>query len=371
MQEGLGGIRDVLLNSLHEVYCNIYRKADINLRRAQARTIFISQSPRYLMEALGMLLIVALAFFLADKPSGVSEAIPKLGALALGAQRLLPALQNIYWAITTIKSSESSLIDVLNLLDQPLPEFAKDEDGENIIFLNQIVLENVSFRYASDSPWILQGVNLKINKGDNIGFIGLTGSGKSTLIDLIMGLLEPTSGTISVDGVKLSARNYRSWQKNITHVPQSIFLADSSVKMNIAFGIPAQEIEDQRLEAASEQAQISEAIKSWPDGYETYVGERGVKLSGGQRQRIGIARALYKRADIIVFDEATSALDTETENEVMNAIYDFSGKLTMLIIAHRLTTLKNCNLIVELSEGKILRVGTYEEVIQLRQSFIK
>lgn len=366
MQEGLGGIRDVLLDSSQEFYCNIYRRADISLRRAQARIIFISQSPRYLMEVLGTILIVALAFFLADKPSGVSEAIPKLGALALGAQRLLPALQQMYWAITTVQSSRSSLADVMDLLDQPLPDLSKNEGEASLKFESEICLRNVSFRYSSDSPWILREVNLTIKKGDRIGFIGLTGGGKSTLIDLVMGLLVPTSGTISVDGVNLSARNYRLWQRNIAHVPQTIFLADSSVKENIAFGLPAHEIDYVRVGVASGIAQISRVIQSWPGGYDTHVGERGVKLSGGQRQRIGIARALYKMSSIIVFDEATSALDVETEANVMKAIYDFSENVTMLIIAHRLTTLVSCNSIIELSDGRISRSGTYQEIISDR-----
>ena len=363
MQEGLGGIRDVLLDSSQEVYCNIYRRADISLRRAQARTIFISQSPRYLMEALGMILIISLAFFLADKQGGVSEAIPKLGALALGAQRLLPALQQMYWAITTIQSSKSSLVDVLGLLDQPLPGYVKELSGNGIQFEKEICLRNVGFRYDNSSPWVLKGINLTIKKGERIGLIGSTGSGKSTLVDILMGLLEPTIGTISVDGINLSANNYRLWQRHIAHVPQSIFLSDSSVKENIAFGNPPSEIKDELVEIAAEHAQISETIKSWPNQYDSFVGERGVKLSGGQRQRIGIARALYKMSDVIVFDEATSALDSETEKEVMGAIDSLSNQLTIIMIAHRLSTLHNCNLIVELNDGKITRTGSYQEVV--------
>jgi ABC-type multidrug transport system fused ATPase/permease subunit len=363
LQEGLGGIRDVLLDGSQEVYCGIYKRADLSLRRAQASTIFISQSPRYAMETLGTLLIVALAFFLADKPNGVAEAIPKLGALALGAQRLLPALQQAYWAWATMQSSKASLDDILELLDQPLPDYLDGKNESYLSFSKEIILKDVSFRYAEGSPWILRNINLSIKKGDRIGFIGSTGSGKSTLIDVIMGLLVPTEGALYVDGEKLSEKNYRLWQQHIAHVPQAIFLADSTVQNNIAFGASVEQIDNNRVEEAAKLAQISETIKTWPKKYDAFVGERGVKLSGGQRQRIGIARALYKMADLIVFDEATSALDSDTEKEVMKAIDELSSRLTILIIAHRLSTLQNCNLIVELISGKIARIGPYQEVI--------
>lgn len=363
LQEGLGGIRDVLLDASQEVYCSIYRTADLSLRRAQASTIFISQSPRYAMETLGTLLIVALAYFLADKPNGVSDAIPKLGALALGAQRLLPALQQAYWAWATIQSSKSSLADILELLEQPLPSYLDGGNEKEISFSKEISLKGVGYRYPDSSSWVLREINLVIKKGDRVGFIGSTGSGKSTLIDLVMGMLAPVEGALLVDGEKISDENCRSWQRHIAHVPQAIFLADSTVANNIAFGALKNKVNINRVEEAARLAQISETVQSWPKKYDSFVGERGVKLSGGQRQRIGIARALYKMADVIVFDEATSALDSETEKEVMKSIDDLSNQLTILIIAHRLSTLQNCNLIVELKGGKITRIGSYQEIV--------
>ena len=212
-------------------------------------------------------------------------------------------------------------------------------------------------------PWVLRDVSLVIPKGSKVGFIGTTGGGKSTVLDIVMGLLAPTSGALKVDGQSVNEKNARGWQAHIAHVPQVIFLADASIAENIAFGVPIDRIDRARVRWAAKQAQIDDVILTWPDKYGTFVGERGIRLSGGQRQRIGIARALYKRADVIVFDEATSALDNETEKAVMQAIDGLSSDLTVLIIAHRLTTLKNCTQIVELADGCVKRVGSYQEII--------
>jgi len=207
---------------------------------------------------------------------------------------------------------------------------------------------------------------LTIKKGDRVGFVGPTGSGKSTLLDIVMGLLQPTDGAIQIDNQLITPDNQHLWQKHIGHVPQSIYLSDSSIEENIAFGVPKERIDFKRVKQAAEQAQIKDMIESLPQGYKTFVGEGGVRLSGGQRQRIGIARALYKRIDVIIFDEATSALDNETEEVVMNAIENLSKKLTILIIAHRLTTLKNCSYIVKLKDGAIKDIGSYQEMIGVK-----
>lgn len=363
LQEGLGGIRDVLIDGNQATYCQIYRSADLPLRRAQGNSLFISSSPRFGMEALGMLLIALLAYSLAQQVDGIAKAIPVLGALALGAQRLLPVLQQAYGAWSQIRSGQMSLQDTLALLDQPLPAHADRPASEALPFQQQLQLQQLAFRYSAETPWVLRDINLTISKGSRIGFIGTTGSGKSTLIDIIMGLLQPTEGRLVIDDHVISPENQRAWQQHIAHVPQSIFLADSTVSENIAFGIPKEQIDHERVRLAAKQAQIAESIESWPDQYQTFVGERGIRLSGGQRQRIGIARALYKQADVIVFDEATSALDTETEQAVMQAIESLSNNLTLIIIAHRLTTLKNCTQIVELGDGHIKRIGSYQAII--------
>lgn len=363
LQEGLGGIRDVLIDGSQATYCQIYRDADLPLRRAQGNNQFISQSPRYAMESLGMVLIATLAYALAQQPDGIAKAIPILGVLALGAQRLLPVLQQAYAAWTGIQGSQASLQDTLDLLDQPLPDYADQPAPQPIAFNSHITLKNLAFRYNEATPWVLKNLDLTIAKGSRVGFIGTTGSGKSTLLDILMGLLQPTEGTLAIDDQPITNSNYRHWQAHIAHVPQAIFLADTTLAENIAFGVPKEHIDHKRVKLAARNAQIAETIESWPQQYNTIVGERGIRLSGGQRQRIGIARALYKQADVIIFDEATSALDNETEQAVMEAIEGLSSELTVLIIAHRLTTLKNCTQVVELANDGIRRVGSYEEMV--------
>jgi ATP-binding cassette, subfamily B, bacterial PglK len=348
LQEGLGGIRDVLLDGTQPAYCHIYQRADAPLRRAQASITFISQSPRFLMESIGMVLFAALALGMNHGPQGALAALPILGALALGAQRLLPALQQGYAAWSSIIGYQSSTQEVLELLDQPLPPEASQPLPAPLPFKKLIQFDSVKFRYTSETPWVIDNLSFNIPKGTRVGFVGKTGSGKSTCLDMLMGLLKPSSGRIMVDGTILNQQNLRSWQRNIAHVPQSIFLADISLAENIAFGVPPENIEMKRVKEAARQAHIADFIESSPQGYKALVGERGIRLSGGQRQRIGIARALYKQATVLVFDEATSALDHETEQAVMEAIESLSADLTILIIAHRLTTIKNCAQIIEI-----------------------
>lgn len=363
LQEGLGGIRDVLIDGSQDAYCQVYRNADQPLRFAQGCNLFIAQSPRFGIEALGMLLIAALAYSLAHQSDGLTQAIPVLGALALGAQRLLPLLQQGFGAWTSIQGGRASLQDTLELLDQPIPDYAQQAVRVSQSFGKHINLEQISFRYNSQSPWVLKEINLRICKGSRVGFIGTTGSGKSTLLDIVMGLLQPSEGMIKIDDQPITMTNHRAWQAHITHVPQAIFLSDSTIAENIAFGVPKEKINHGRVREAARQAQIADVIETWPKLYQTLVGERGIRLSGGQRQRIGIARALYKQADVIIFDEATSALDNETEEAVMQALESLSEDITILIIAHRLTTLKKCTQIVELGDGVIKRTGTYKEIV--------
>lgn len=363
LQEGLGGIRDVLIDGTQEAYCRIFRSADQPLRQAQGHNTFISASPRYVIETLGMILIAGLAYGMSQREGGVATAIPVLGALALGAQRLLPILQQGYSALAIIRGAEASLRDTLALLNQPLPDCAGTEPIEPILFERDVTLKNVGFRYGAELPWVVRDVNLRLEKGKRIGFMGKTGSGKSTLLDVVMGLLQPSEGALEIDGQPIHVHNQRAWQMHVAHVPQSIYLADSSIEENIAFGVTKTDIDRERVRQAARRAQIADLIEDWPNQYQTVIGERGVRLSGGQRQRIGIARALYKQADVIIFDEATSALDQETESAVMDAINGLGQGLTILIIAHRLTTLQNCDLIIELGQGGVKRVGQYNELI--------
>jgi len=363
LQEGLGGIRDVLIDGSQSSYCEIYRNADLRMRRAQADCSFIATSPRYALETLGMLLMATLAYYIEQQPGGLAKGIPILGALALGAQRLLPALQQVYGSWTQINSNRASLQDVLKLLDQPLPFYADQPAPKALPFERNISLKGLSFRYSLETPYVLNQLSLTIPKGARIGFIGKTGSGKSTLLDIVMGLLQPTNGALEIDDQVITPANNRAWQAHIAHVPQAIFLVDATIEKNIAFGVSEDQIDYVRVREAAEQAQISDTIESWAAQYKTLVGEHGIRLSGGQRQRIGIARALYKKADVIIFDEATSALDYKTEQAIMKSIEGLSKELTILIIAHRLSTLENCTHIIDLSEGRIKQAGSYQDII--------
>ena len=369
LQEGLGGIRDVLLDGTQPIYCDVYRQADHPLRQAHGNNIFIGGSPRFAMEALGMVLIAVLAYVLSRHAGGVATALPALGALALGAQRLLPALQQIYSAWASIVGSRASLAGTIELLDQPLPADVLQPTSAPLRFQKDIRFNAVRFRYTNDGPWVLDGLNLVISKGARVGFVGSTGSGKSTTLDLLMGLLMPTQGVLLVDGHPIRGKRIRAWQRTIAHVPQNIFLADTTLAENIAFGVPRGDIDMDRVRQVARQAQIAEFIESRPEGYNAYVGERGIRLSGGQRQRIGIARALYKQATVLVFDEATSALDNATEQSVMDAITALNRDLTVLLIAHRLTTVRRCDSIVELEGGRVVAQGTYDQLLERSPSF--
>lgn len=364
LQEGLGGIRDVLIDGAQEQYCKIYQDADLPLRRAQGNNAFIALSPRLLVEAIGMVLVTGIAYVLSQQPGGLAIAIPILGALAIGAQRLLPVLQQAYGAWASLQGEMVSVNDAINLLDQPLPRWSTLPKPLSISFKNKIELQNIFFRYNDSEPWTLRDITLAIPKGSRIGFMGSTGSGKSTLLDLIMGLLHPTRGELLVDNQSITVSNMRAWQAGIAHVPQAIFLADCSVEENIAFGVPKDQINKERVRSAALMAQVADVIEALPHGYETLVGERGARLSGGQRQRIGIARALYKEASVIIFDEATSALDSDTESAVISSIDQFGADVTVLMIAHRLTTLSSCDHIIELANGAILRQGSYKNMVE-------
>ncbi|RWC87346.1 MAG: ABC transporter ATP-binding protein [Mesorhizobium sp.] len=352
VQEGLGGIRDVIINDTQPYFLLRYTELDLRLQRANAMNALAAGAPRFAIEAAGMVIIAALAYFLITRSNDAGQVLPILGTFVLGAQRLLPSMQLVYGNWALILSNLAGAEVVLQALEASLGPEWNQPPPKRLPFDRAIMLKDVSFRYASDQAPILERFNLTISKGSKVGFIGKTGSGKSTTVDLIMGLLEPTGGVIEIDGQRLDGTTRRAWQRQIAHVPQSIFLADASIADNIAFGIDPANIDRDRVRNAAQQAALADFIESLPQGYQTRVGERGVRLSGGQRQRIGIARALYRQASVLVFDEATSALDTETEAAVMEAIRELPAGLTVLIIAHRLTTVENCDEIVTLENGR-------------------
>lgn len=369
LQEGLGGIRDVLLDGTQLLYSRVYYEADARLRRAQGNNIFAAQSPRFATEALGMVMIAGLAYALSRQAGGIGAMLPMLGALALGAQRLLPALQQAHSAWAAIAGHQASLADAVALLDQTVSPESLQSQPEPLRFHESVRLDGVQFRYGVDGPWVIDNLNLSIQKGSRVGLVGTTGSGKSTVVDLLMGLLTPSAGAILVDGEALAGGRVRAWQRAIAHVPQSIYLSDATLAENIAFGVPGESINMDAVRQAARKAQIADFIESRAEGYGAMVGERGIRLSGGQRQRIGIARALYKNASVLVFDEATSALDNSTEQSVMDAVAELDRELTILLIAHRLSTVRTCDLIVELGRGRVVAQGSYEQLLERSPSF--
>lgn len=361
IQEGLGGIRDIIIGSSQQSYINTFRRAYIGLQRSQANVQLLGAAPRYVVESFAMILLSIVALVTHSMTDGIQGTIPALGALALGAQRILPILQSIYTALTAIRGHKDSVSDALDLLDQPMPDCLINKSPP-LNFKNSISLKNIYFKYTIDREYVLDGLNLLIPKGSRVGIVGETGSGKSTLIDVLMGLLLPTRGAIYIDEKEITPINQGAWQKNIAHVPQFIYLTDGSIAENIAFGIPVKKIDLMRVKEVAEIAKISTTIEAMPNQYDSIVGERGVRLSGGQRQRIGIARALYNRANLIILDEATSSLDNNTEKEVVDAIEGLSKELTILMVAHRTSTLKGCDFIVKMEAGSVKQIGSYEEL---------
>jgi ABC-type multidrug transport system fused ATPase/permease subunit len=374
LQESLGGIRDVIIDGSQSVYLDAFRRVDDRFNAAKASTAFISAAPRFVIEALGMILIAVLAIVISAREGGFALALPILGALALGAQRLLPLLQQIYFGWSLAAGNESLLAQVLALLRLPVDEPVVDpHEAQPLLLGDRICVEQVSFAYASRRAAALEDVSFEIPRGARVALVGKTGSGKSTLADLLMGLLEPGTGRIMIDGVPLTRENRRSWQRSIAHVPQAIFLADASIARNIALGVPAETIDLPRVREAGRKAQLDEFVDTLAEGYDTPVGERGIRLSGGQRQRLAIARAIYKRTPVLVLDEATSALDDETEAAVMHALDQLGEEgRTIIMIAHRITTIARADIVVRLDNGRVVEIRSHSETIdgdpQLRVS---
>jgi len=368
--ESLGNIKDVILSAKAKFFNAFYREGlwQFNTANADNNTIFVT--PRYMIEMLAMTGIALLALSM-GRSGDFSRSVPILGSLALAANRLLPALQQSFASVATLQGYREQTRTVLDALNRSYDRLQEFVPTQVLPLERSLSIENVWFRYGADTGWVLQDLSLTIPAKSRIGFVGTTGSGKSTTADLILGLLQPEKGEILVDGVPLKGERLRAWQLGVAHVPQSIFIADTSIAQNIAFGVPEAEIDWYQVTTAAKLAQIADFIDSLPQGYHTTVGERGIRLSGGQRQRIGIARALYRQADVIIFDEATSALDNSTERELMSAIDSLSQELTIILIAHRLTTVEKCDRIFEFSQGRVIHSGTYAELLEKSESFRK
>jgi ATP-binding cassette, subfamily B, bacterial PglK len=355
IQEGLGSVRDILVNGNQKKYYQRYNELDLPMRKAMGGNLFIEGGPRFIMEALGMILIAVLAYIITQNGSdSIASFIPMLGVLALGAQRLLPAFQQIYGSYSSIKGSQSQLDDVLLLLDQRI-NIENFSTVKTINFNKEIKIQNLSFRYNENKPWVFKGINLTIKKGSCVGIIGKSGSGKSTLVDLIVGLIHPTSGAILIDEESIDSSGVESWCDQISYVSQKVYLIDNSIGENIAFN-SKEKGDISLIKKAAKAAHISNLIEGLPDMYDTNIGEEGLMLSGGQRQRIGIARGLYNESSVLIFDEATSALDEKTENNVISEIKKLHGICTIIMISHKLSSLKCCDEILEIDEEGVNKV---------------
>jgi len=359
LQNGLGAFRDITLDKTQEYYISIFAEANFNKARRESVNSIIQNSPRYILEGLGIVLVVVLIIFFnyfLDNSNKIIEVFPILAAIAIGAQKILPLINNLYLNFSIFKGNVYQIHEVIDVLNkykekEKIKLLVKEK---KINFKNLISFNKVDFYYENKKEYILENVNLEIKKGSKVGIIGKSGEGKSTFLDLLMGLLVPSRGTVCIDGINLSAETLSSWQSKISHVPQKLFVSDSSFLENIALGQPTKDIDLKKVELVSKKAQLHEFIKSLKGGYNEQIGERGIKLSGGQIQRVGLARSLYKNSEIIIFDEATNSLDAETESLILKELYSLDKNLTIIIVAHRLNTVSQCDVIFEVKNKKIL-----------------
>lgn len=359
VNEAFGSIKEMKLRGHEQFFVNRFRSSSYDFARYRASMAIVGHLPRYVLEAVAFGGILLIAVILISKGGGLQSVIPVLGLYALAGYRLMPALQEVFHSFTKLRFGAAALENISRELGKEKP--APDHNSADLTLSRRLQLSNIVFSYPETNTNVLDGISLEIRANTTVGIVGSTGSGKSTLLDLIAGLLKPQSGEILVDGVTLSASNIKAWQRTIGYVPQEIYLSDDTVARNIAFGW--EDIDMSRVAKAALLANIHTFVESQlPRGYETRVGERGVRLSGGQRQRIGIARALYNEPSLLVLDEATSALDDETEEAVLAAVASLSGTRTILLIAHRLSTLRDCDAIYTVSGGQVTFVGDYSSM---------
>jgi ABC-type multidrug transport system fused ATPase/permease subunit len=369
LAEAFGAYKEVKIGSLEQTYLDQFFKPSKNIAVNSSLISILNEIPRMTVEviAFGGLLLITLYYMAVD--SNVNSIIPIVSLYAFAGYRLLPALQKLFVSLTGMRIVSPAI----NSIYDDIKSFKPNIIEKNIEYLplkKNISLKNINYNYPNTSRLVLKDINLKIPANKTVGFVGATGSGKTTVVDIIIGLLEAQRGTLLVDDIEINGTNRKNWQKSIGYVPQQIFLADSSISSNIAFGVSDKKINQKFVEEAAKIANIHDFIMNeLPLKYESIIGERGVKLSGGQRQRIGIARALYHKPQILVFDEATSALDNITEKSVMKAIFDLKNNITKILIAHRLSTVKNCDMIFLFEKGQLKKQGTFEELVLKSDEF--
>ncbi len=367
--ESLRSIKEIILGDFYNYFEKKYYKLDKPLRKLGVQISILATLPRYIIESLAIALISIISMYFVSMSKN-SEVLVVLGVLALAFQRLLPTVQQLYGSLVTLGSNKYTLIGILDLLKNNLKvEFKNEEIVFNKIKIKEIHLKNVTFKYK-DQTLALKGIDLSIYKGEKIGIIGTTGGGKSTLINIILGLIKPSSGQIKFNNLNLDDNLLKNWHDQLNHVPQSIFLNDTSIYENISFGIERELISYKDVLRAAKDSSIHSFIKTLPNGYETMIGEGGIKLSGGQRQRIGIARALYKKKEFLILDEATNALDAFTENLLIEKLIS-NKNLTLIAICHRISMFKNFDKIVIIEKGRITRIGTFQELINSSKIFKK
>ena len=367
--EAMSGIKELKLSGTESVFLERFSSPSDSFARFNSQSSLIAMLPRYILETIAFGGILCLIIYLLTTGKDSKEIFPIISLYAMAGYRLLPALQQIYSSITRVKYNLPALEILVDDLSKEHEISKKVSKQQALIFNNNLVLKDINFHYLGSASPILDDINIEIKANTTIGFVGPTGSGKTTLIDVLLGLLTPNTGKLIVDNVELTVENTRAWQKNIGYVPQSIYLTDDTIIKNIAFGINDNDIDLDKVKHAAKLADIDSFINTMPKNYNTFVGERGIRLSGGQCQRIGIARALYNNPSILVLDEATSALDSVTENAIIEAINKLSHKKTIIMIAHRLTTVKECDVIFMLDKGKITDKGKYDELLALNEKF--
>ena len=370
--EALGGIKDIKILGVEKFFLQKFSKHSDKFSYLQSWYQVIGQVPRYIMEMVAFGGIVSLLIFLVYSNTPTDRVIPLVSFFAFAGYRLIPALQEIFNSLTSIKFNEVVLDNIYKDMNEESPIaddiYSDHKKNKPLSFKEKIKLENIYFTYPNNERVVLRNINLEIKKNTFIALIGITGSGKTTLVDLMLGLLSPDKGSFSVDGVEINKDNIKNWQANLGYVPQQIYLSDDTILRNIAFGVPDKEIDMNKVEKVAQMANIHDFIsKELHSGYQEIIGERGIRLSGGQRQRIGIARALYHDPQILLLDEATSSLDNKTEKEVLDAIEGIAKLKTIIVIAHRLTTVKNCDKVYVVDKGKIIDEGSYDEVVNIRQ----